>query len=58
MYTSGSTGRPQLKVLCGSEAMPYDLADQLLARCDSLWNMYGATETTAWATISSNLLHF
>jgi len=31
--------------------MPGELAGQLLARCASLWNMYGPTETTIWSTI-------
>jgi amino acid adenylation domain-containing protein len=40
-----------LKVLCGGEALPPDLAAQLLKRCQSLWNMYGPTETTIWSTV-------
>ena len=40
----------QLKVLCGGEAFPKDLADQLLDRCGELWNVYGPTETTIWST--------
>ena len=43
---SGSSG---LKILCGGEPWPQDLAEQLLDRCDSLWNMYGPTETTIWS---------
>lgn len=39
------------KVLCGGEAMPKDLSEKLMARCDELWNMYGPTETTIWSTI-------
>jgi amino acid adenylation domain-containing protein len=44
-------GDPALKLLCGGEAMPPELAEELLHRCDSLWNMYGPTETTIWSTI-------
>ncbi len=40
-----------LKVLCGGEALPRDLAMQLLDRSASLWNMYGPTETTIWSAI-------
>ncbi|SHM42013.1 type I polyketide synthase [Flavobacterium saccharophilum] len=40
-----------LKALCGGEALPLNLARQLIARCDSLWNMYGPTETTIWSAI-------
>ncbi|WDD36956.1 amino acid adenylation domain-containing protein (plasmid) [Nostoc sp. UHCC 0926] len=39
----------QLKILCGGEALSAQLANQLLKRCDSLWNMYGPTETTIWS---------
>jgi amino acid adenylation domain-containing protein len=40
-----------LKILCGGEAMSRDLADQLLNRAFSVWNMYGPTETTIWSAI-------
>ncbi|MFH7000353.1 amino acid adenylation domain-containing protein [Flavobacterium sp. FlaQc-57] len=40
-----------LKALCGGEAMPLNLARQLISRCDSLWNMYGPTETTIWSAV-------
>jgi amino acid adenylation domain-containing protein len=42
-------GSSQLKILCGGEALPKKLADQLLCRSSSLWNMYGPTETTIWS---------
>ncbi|MEO1622188.1 MAG: condensation domain-containing protein, partial [Cyanobacteria bacterium J06632_3] len=35
-----------LKMLCGGEALPRELANQLLERGQSLWNMYGPTEAT------------
>jgi amino acid adenylation domain-containing protein len=38
--------------LCGGEPLPRDLADSLLPRVGSLWNMYGPTETTIWSTVS------
>jgi amino acid adenylation domain-containing protein/thioester reductase-like protein len=40
-----------LKILCGGEALPRDLAEKLLARGAEVWNMYGPTETTVWSTI-------
>ena len=43
---------PSLKVLCGGEALPRDLADAMLPRCAALWNMYGPTETTIWSAVS------
>ncbi|HEX7833373.1 MAG TPA: amino acid adenylation domain-containing protein, partial [Thermoanaerobaculia bacterium] len=51
LIEAGWKGDPRLKILCGGEAMPRDLADALLTRCESLWNMYGPTETTIWSTI-------
>jgi acyl carrier protein len=51
LIQAGWTGTPKLKVLCGGEAMPRDLAEELLSRCGELWNMYGPTETTVWSTV-------
>lgn len=42
-------GHPSLKILCGGEALPRDLAEKLLAKSAVLWNMYGPTETTIWS---------
>lgn len=39
-----------LKMLCGGEALPRDLADRLLANGGELWNVYGPTETTIWSS--------
>jgi amino acid adenylation domain-containing protein len=39
----------QLTKLCGGEALPRDLAAQLLPG-GPLWNVYGPTETTIWST--------
>jgi hypothetical protein len=35
--------------LCGGEALPADLAGQLMAPGVTLWNVYGPTETTVWS---------
>jgi amino acid adenylation domain-containing protein len=43
-------GRPGFKALIGGEALPADLARELLQRVTELWNMYGPTETTVWST--------
>ena len=40
-----------LRILCGGEALPRDLAEKLLERGSEVWNMYGPTETTVWSTI-------
>ncbi len=47
----GWNGNKQLKILCGGEAFPRELAEKLLPRCGSLWNMYGPTETTIWSAV-------
>ncbi|WP_439608604.1 amino acid adenylation domain-containing protein [Hydrogenophaga sp.] len=52
LLESGWRGRRGLKMLCGGEGLPRDLADKLLATGGELWNMYGPTETTIWSTIS------
>ncbi|MEP6919318.1 MAG: amino acid adenylation domain-containing protein, partial [Acidobacteriota bacterium] len=51
LIDSGWGGRPRLKILCGGESLPRDLADALLARGAGVWNLYGPTETTIWSTI-------
>ena len=48
---SGWRGRRDLTVLCGGEPMTRQLADDLLERCGTLWNMYGPTETTVWSSV-------
>jgi len=48
---SGWEGDRTLKILCGGEALTKELAQHLLPRCASLWNMYGPTEATVWATV-------
>ena len=45
-------GSPALKILCGGESWQSELASELLPRCQSLWNMYGPTETTIWSSVS------
>src|SRR5262249_55327843 len=51
LLESGWTGNGKLKILCGGEALPRELAEQLLPRCGELWNMYGPTETTIWSSL-------
>lgn len=51
LLLTGWQGSPGIKLLCGGEAMPPELAGRLLERCSSLWNMYGPTETTIWSTV-------
>lgn len=50
LLEAGWQGNQSLKVLCGGEAWPAELAGALLPRCAALWNMYGPTETTVWSS--------
>ncbi len=47
---AGSTPLP-LKAICGGEALSKDLARKLLAKVNELWNVYGPTEATIWASV-------
>lgn len=52
LLDSGWQGKPRLtKILCGGEALSRQLADRLLACGDMMWNMYGPTEATVYASI-------
>jgi amino acid adenylation domain-containing protein/FkbH-like protein len=51
LIEAGWGGSLDLKALCGGEALPADLAAQLIPRCGQLWNMYGPTETTIWSSL-------
>jgi amino acid adenylation domain-containing protein len=51
LLEAGWPGNPQLKILCGGEALPHELADQLLGCGSELWNLYGPTETTIWSAL-------
>lgn len=49
LLASGWRGSKKLKILCGGEAFPIDLARKLIPICLDVWNMYGPTETTVWS---------
>ncbi|WP_396185862.1 amino acid adenylation domain-containing protein [Flavobacterium sp.] len=51
LLDSGWSSPLPIKALCGGEPMPADLAKELIAKCETLWNMYGPTETTIWSSI-------
>ncbi|MDX8036723.1 amino acid adenylation domain-containing protein [Lentzea sp. BCCO 10_0856] len=51
LRTAGWRGDANLRVLCGGEALPQDLADFLAGSCEQVWNLYGPTETTIWSTV-------
>ncbi len=48
----GWRGAPGLRMLSGGEALPRELADELLARGAELWNVYGPTETAVYSSVS------
>jgi D-alanine--poly(phosphoribitol) ligase subunit 1 len=50
MIASGWRGEPGLTIWCGGEALTPDLAEALSQRCGTLWNFYGPTEATVWAS--------
>jgi amino acid adenylation domain-containing protein len=50
LVDAGWDGSPTMKILCGGDVLPPDLAHELLHRAASVWNMYGPTETTVWST--------
>ncbi|MFW7377357.1 MAG: amino acid adenylation domain-containing protein [Oligoflexus sp.] len=43
-------GKKDLRALCGGETLNPELARFLLPRTAELWNVYGPTEATIWAT--------
>jgi amino acid adenylation domain-containing protein len=51
LVEAGWVGDGRLDVLCGGEALPRELADALLERARSVWNLYGPTETTIWSAV-------
>ena len=51
LIEAGWQGSGDLKILCGGEALPPELAGELVKRSGSVWNMYGPTETTIWSSL-------
>ena len=51
LLESGWSGKADLKILCGGETMSQELAEQLIPRAASVWNLYGPTETTVWSSL-------
>ncbi len=51
LVEAGLGDEPGIRAVCGGEALPADLADQLAARMGSVWNAYGPTETTIWSCL-------
>jgi amino acid adenylation domain-containing protein len=51
LLESGWEPEEGMRLLCGGEALPYDLACRLLEKQTLLWNLYGPTETTIWSSL-------
>lgn len=51
LFASGWAGHRGMRILCGGEALPRDLADRILACGMPLWNGYGPTEATIYTTL-------
>ncbi len=51
LVQSGWAGDANLAILCGGEALPPELARELIGRGRGLWNLYGPTETTIWSAV-------
>ncbi len=58
--TNGWGAMPWSRIWCGGEILTPTLARKLLPMCAELWNVYGPTEGTLWATaarvISPNVI--
>jgi amino acid adenylation domain-containing protein len=52
LLQAGWQGDGRLRMLCGGEALPRELAHTLLGRGAALWNLYGPTETTVWSALA------
>jgi acyl-coenzyme A synthetase/AMP-(fatty) acid ligase/acyl carrier protein len=49
LIDAGWQGHPDFTAVCGGETLTRDLADAVLQRVGSMWNLYGPTETTIWS---------
>ena len=50
LVLSGWKGNPKLRAVAGGEAFPKELAEDLLSKCKAVWNGYGPTETSIYAS--------
>src|SRR3546814_4390722 len=51
LLEAGWRGKPGLRIFCGGETLPRELAERLLPLCGELWNLYGPTAATIWSTL-------
>src|ERR1051325_8395714 len=50
LINAGWEGDRNFGIFCGGDALPIELAKQLLRRSDRVWNVYGPTETTVYSS--------
>lgn len=50
LLTAGWNGSPRLVAIAGGEPLPDSLARAMTQRCRAVWNGYGPTESTVYAT--------
>lgn len=50
LLAAGWNGAKTFRAITAGEALPKDLAIELVKRCHSVWDLYGPTETTVWST--------
>lgn len=51
LLEAGLGEHPSVRIICGGEALPQDLAERLNSRFAAVWNAYGPTETTIWSSL-------
>ena len=51
LLESGWKNPHNIKCISGGEVLSSDLASNLIRNSGGLWNIYGPTETTIWATV-------
>jgi len=52
LFETGWQCPPGFTILSGGEALTRGLVDRFLDGANSIWNLYGPTETTIWSTIA------
>ncbi|MGH2347602.1 MAG: non-ribosomal peptide synthetase, partial [Chloroflexota bacterium] len=51
LLAAGWRNSGAVRMFCGGEALPVELAARLTAEGATLWNLYGPTETTIWSAV-------
>ncbi|MDP3718280.1 MAG: amino acid adenylation domain-containing protein [Acidobacteriota bacterium] len=51
LMDAGWQPKTPIRIACGGEALPAELARRLRGQGHELWNLYGPTETTVWSAV-------